>query len=243
VAADRLLAYGSAGSSLFNVAAPRHVVAMVALQDTLVLVVEPGIVVWLDAKSGEEAARQPVGGQLHLSGSPDGACLLDRASGRGWILHSSGGLSEPAAIHGADKAVFASGRYWYVTRHDTLLHGGPAPIELGVGPDMRGDIVVCVGSVWVSVPDGLLRVGSWDGQLGPLVPAPEGPVPHLACQGGRLVGGSGRQGLFVLDVAADADARHIDIDAGGDLTSLVATTTAAWAFPTETAVARVVPLG
>jgi hypothetical protein len=65
----------------------------------------------------------------------------------------------------------------------------------------------------------------------------------MACQGGRLVGGSGRQGLFVLDVAADADARHLDVDVGGDLAYLVATRTTAWAFPTATAVAHVVPLG
>jgi hypothetical protein len=74
------------------------------------------------------------------------------------------------------------------------------------------------------------------------VEAPEGPVPHLACAGGILVGGSGRHGLFVLNPSIDVGVRHLDVELGGELDFLVATRSIAWAFPAGRPEARLVPL-
>ena len=115
-------------------------------------------------------------------------------------------------------------------------------VNLEVLADERGAITVCAGAVWISVPGALLRVGAWSGELGPALPAPEGPVPFLACAGGVLVGASGRAGLLVLDPSIDADVRHLEVDLGGDLIGLEASTATAWAFPAGRPEARLVPV-
>lgn len=61
--------------------------------------------------------------------------------------------------------------------------------------------------------------------------APEGPVLHLTCADGVLVGSLGRHGLFVLDPSIGVGVRHLDVDLGGELDFLVVTSSIAWAVP------------
>lgn len=113
---------------------------------------------------------------------------------------------------------------------------------LGSGPGDRGGMVACAGSLWISVHAGLLRVGLWALEVGPLVEAPEGPVAFLACGGGLLAGGSGLAGLFVIDFLRDDGLRHLDVDLGGPLRALVTTREAVWALPEDRREIRLVRL-
>lgn len=240
LAADRLLTHAKAGDRLLEGAAPARATGLGASKGVLVAVVEPAVVVWLDKATGTEVMRRPVGGQATVAGGPSGVCILDELSHRAWVVGPEGALGEPVAVADVDGVTVADGRVWWTSGSDTFLHEGQRAIELAVGPEGRGGMTACAGSVWVSVTGGLLRVGTWAGELGPLVPAPEGPVPHLACGVGPLVGTSGRKGLFVLDPSIDADARHLDVDLGGSVAFLVATRQTAWVFPPADPVAYVV---
>jgi hypothetical protein len=235
-----LLAYEPGGSQLLEAPEPAGLLALAAAPDVVAAALEPGIVAWLDPDDGTERLRHPVGGDLLLAAGGDSVWALDRRSQRAWRLTDVGVLAEPISLAGVDQFVPQGNRLWWTSREDTLLQGGPRPVDLGVGSDARGGMTVCAGSVWISIRGGLLRVGAWDAEPGPLVEAGEGPVAHLACADGILAGGSGRQGLFVLDPSIDAGVRHLPVDLGGELDFLVASHSVIWAVPAGRPEARLV---
>jgi hypothetical protein len=235
-----LLAYEPGGSPLLEAPQPAGLLALAAAPDVVAAALEPGIVAWLDPDDGTERLRHPVGGDLFVAGGGDSVWALDRRSQRAWRLTGVGVLAEPVSVAGVDQFVPQGNRLWWTSREDTLLQGGPRPVDLGVGSDTRGGMTVCAGSVWISISGGLLRVGAWDAEPGPLLEAPEGPVRHLACADGILAGGSGRQGLFVLDPSIDAGVRHLPVDVGGELDFLVASHSVIWAVPAGRPEARLV---
>jgi hypothetical protein len=183
-----------------------------------------------------------VGGELTVAAGGGSVWALDRESERAWRLADAGVLTEPISLPAVDAFAPWGDRVWWTSHDDTLLRDGQRAVDLGVSPDERGGITVCSGSVWVSVPRGLLRVGAWAAELGPPLLVPEGPVSLLTCSDGILVGGSGRQGLFALDPSIDAGVRHLDGDLGGELAFLVATRAVAWAIPAGAPLARLVRL-
>lgn len=210
--------------------------------DGLVAVTEPGILVWLDGSTGDDVVRRAVGGDVSLVGGRDGLFVVDVASERAWPVTAPGTLGTPVPVPGVDRAAAARGSLWWTSRADTVLRSQGMDVELGVLAGRRGGIVGCAGSVWVSGDHCLLRVGAWGGDTSPPLPAPFGPVGHLACGDGRVLGGS-REGLFVLDPSIDADVRRLDLDfeLDDDPAAVVATKTAAWVFPSTEPLVRVVP--
>jgi hypothetical protein len=241
-ASGRLLAYEPSGAVLLEAPEPAGLLALTAAPGVLVAVLEPGIMAWLDPGTGRDQLRRPLGGQLAVAAGGNAVWALDRSSGRAWRLADVGTLTEPVRLGDVDQLAPEGERLWWTSHHDSLLRGGTRPVDLGVGADERGGMTACAGSVWVSVRGALLRVGAWAAELGPPVEAPEGPVPHLACASGVLVGGSGRHGLFLLNPSIDAGVRHLDVDLGGELDFLVATRSIAWAFPAGRPEARLVAL-
>jgi hypothetical protein len=238
----RLLAYDPGGSPLLEAAAPPGLVGLVAAPGALVAVLEPGTVAWLDPDSGREQQRRLLGGELSVAAGDGGVWVVDRGTAQAWRLTGPGQLDEPVPLGSVDRFAAQGDRLWWTSPHDTLLRGGTRPVDLQVGGDKRGGMAAAAGSVWISVPGGLLVVRAWAAQLGPPLKAPEGPVRQLAAGGGVLVGGSGRRGLFVLDPSVDADVRHLDVELGGELELLIATRSTAWAFPSGRAEARLVAL-
>jgi hypothetical protein len=239
-AGNRLAAYEPSGSRLLEAPKPTGLLALAAAPNVLAAALEPGVVAWLDPDAGTERLRRPVGGELVLAAGGGSVWALDRRSQRAWRLSDVGVLAGPVVLAGVDQFAPQGDRVWWTSRDDPLLRGGARPVDLGVGADARGGMTVCAGSVWISVSRGLLRVGAWGAELGPVVEAPEGPVRHLACADGVLVGGSGRHGLFLLDPSIDAGIRHLQVDLGGELDFLVATHSAVWAIPTGRPEARLV---
>jgi hypothetical protein len=241
-AGGRLMAYAPTGAVLLDVPEPAGLGSLAAGAGVVAAALEPGTVAWLDPGTGAERHRRPVGGDPVVTAGGGGLWALDRRSQRAWCLIDVGVLAEPVALTGLDRFAPEGDRIWWTSRDDTLLRGGARPVDLGVGAGARGGMVVCAGSVWVSVPGGLLRVGAWAAEPGPALEAPEGPVHHLACAGGVLVGASGHRGLFLLDSSVDLGIRHLPVDLGGELDFLVATRAVAWAMPAGRPEARLVTI-
>ena len=240
VAADRLLGFESDGAQVLDTPAPSGVDSLAVAGETLAAAVAPGVVIWLDGRSGAVAARAPVGGDPTLVAGGGAVWVFDRAAYRARRILEGGALGAVATLPGAAHFAPDGEQVWWTSREDTLLHGDGRTVELGMRSEQIGAVVACGGAIWLSVEGGLLLVGSWAAEIGAPIETPEGPVHHLACAGGILVGASGRHGLFVLDPSADVGVRHVDVDLGGDLGQLVATRSVTWAFPAGAAEARLV---
>lgn len=242
LAGETLAAFQPEGERAVVRAAPDALRTVASGPDGLVAIVEPGILAWLDATTGDDVVRRAVGGDLSLVGGRDGLFAVDVASERAWPVTAPGTLGTPVPVPGVERAAVARGAIWWTSRTDTVLRSAGMEVDLGVLADQRGGMVGCAGSVWVSGDHGLLRVGAWGGDTSPPLPAPFGAVGHLACGDGCLVGGS-RDGLFVLDPSIDADVRrlNLDFDLDDDPAAVVATRTAAWVFSSTEPLARVVP--
>jgi hypothetical protein len=240
VAGGELLAYEASGSLRFGVAAPDGLGSLAAGADALAAALEPGVIAWLNPRSGEVQAQLPVGGEPIVLAGGGAIWAFDPLSGRAWRLAGVGSLARSVSLSGADLLAPDGARLWWTSREDTLLRGADRPVDIGVDTKDRGAMVACAGSVWISAPYGLRRVGAWAGDAGPPLLTPEQSVRFLTCAQGILVGGSGRHGLFVLDPSIDVGVRHLDVDLGGDLDFLVATQSIVWAFPAEQPEARLV---
>ncbi|MEV0166068.1 hypothetical protein B0I32_104114 [Nonomuraea fuscirosea] len=176
---------------------------------------------------------------LGPSGAPDGDLPFDgrvvAGGGEIWAvgadlarrLTGPGRLGEPVQLPALDACAAEGERLWWTSRRDTILRGGPKEVELG--RDRRGAMVVCAGSLWISVTGGLLRVSAWSGEPGRLVAAPEGPVPFLVCANGVLTGGA--RDLFTLAPAAGAPLRVIELGLDVPLALVIAAGRHVWAFP------------
>ncbi|MEV1179436.1 hypothetical protein, partial [Nonomuraea sp. NPDC049784] len=150
-------------------------------------------VYWLD-QGGVPVASARFEGRVLAGGGEIWAV----GAGQARRLIGPGHLGEPAALPGLDLCAIEGERLWWTSKRDTLLRGGPKEVDLGTLE--RGGMVVCAGSLWISVAGGLLRVSAWSGEPRRFVGAPAGPVPFLVCANGVLAGG-GRD-LFALAPAA-----------------------------------------
>jgi len=238
-AADgRLLVFDAAGRLQHDVDAPADILSLGAAGGRIAATLEPGVIAWLDPSTGDVLGRRLVGGAPTLvSGSA--IWSVDAASGRAWRLADPGVAIGPRAVSDIDRAAADGERLWWTTRGDATLRSDDRAIDLGVMSSERGDIVVCAGSVWVSVAQALIRVGAWAGTRGRDVRAPVERPALLACARGVLVGCSA-DGLFVLDPRIDEEARLVEADVGVDVAQLVTTRTMAWVFPRERPEARLV---
>lgn len=239
-AGDRLFAFEAAGTLRLDLPLS-GVRSLSASGSYLAAILEDEILVWLDPQSGSEEGRRPVGRTAELVSGGGAVWAIDYASGEGLRLGEPGQVAVRVQMPGVDRAAADGERVWWLSRGDMKLRDGSREVDIDVRPDERGGLTVCANSVWLSVAQGLVRVGTWNAMKGPLIPVSAGPLPFLTCGGGVLVGGSSTAGLFVLDSSADADVRRMDIDADGEMGILVATRTIAWVFSERDSKAWLVP--
>ena len=237
VARGRLAAYDTGGGLRWDADAPAAVTALAAARGgMLVAAVEPGGVAWLDVRSGAVLARQTLGGDVTVGAGGGAAWAIDRRSEQAWRLEPHGSRAGPVPIPGVHQFAVDGERIWWTCRRDTKLRDGQHVVDLGAE---AAALVACAGSIWISTPGALRRVGAWSGELGPPVPGPAEMATHLDCADGMLAGGSERT-LFVLDPRIDADARVLDVTPGGPLGFLLATQSHVWAIAAGRAQAHVV---
>lgn len=237
-AGDRLLSYSATGEERFDTAAPEGLRSLGAGGDGIAATLDTGVIVWFDPETGETRKRASLAGEIDLVSGDQHMWAVDREAGRGWRLDGPGMTGRALALGPVDRAAAEGDRLWWTSREDTLLRGGDRQIDLGVEAAQRGGMAACAGSIWIGARGALVRVGAWAAELGRPIEAPGGPVPHLACSGGAIVGGPAESGLIVLDPSVDAGVRRVDVDVGGELAFLIATQDLVWAFPTGAAEAR-----
>jgi hypothetical protein len=208
---------------------------------SLIAALDSGAIAWLDSRSGRVIAERPAGTALLLVSGGGAVWAIDRSTSRAWRVRETGVLDAARPVPGVDRAAADGNRLWWTTGNGASLHDFERTVDLVVAAPHRGALAVCSGSVWVSVTGGLIRVGAWAADRGPIVKAPDGPVPFLACVDGVLVGGSQRGRLFVLDPSVDANARALDGDVG-DIGWLVGVGSTAWIFAAVRAEARLMTL-
>ncbi|MFI7642119.1 hypothetical protein [Nonomuraea sp. NPDC049400] len=190
-------------------------------------------VYWLD-QCGVPVASARFKGRVLAGGGEIWAV----GAGQARRLIEPGHLGEPVALPGLDLCAVEGERLWWTSKRDTLLRGGPREVDLGTRE--RGGMIVCAGSLWISVAGGLLRVSAWSGEPRRFVGAPAGPVPFLACANGVLAGG-GRD-LFALAPAAGAAVRMIQLGLKAPLALMIAAGKHVWAFPAGRPQALIVPM-
>jgi len=239
-AGGRLLSFEAAGTPRLNQSLA-GVRSLGASGFRLAAILDEGVIVWLDSRSGRETGRRAVSTKAVLVSGGGAIWAVDEPRSEALRLGEPGQVAARVPVPGVDRAAADGDRVWWLSRRDTKLRDGSREVDVGVGPGERGALAVCANSVWLSVARGLVRVGTWNGAAGPLVPVSAGPLPFLTCGGGVLVGGSSADGLLVLDPLADADVRHLPIDCD-DLGMLVATRTMAWALSARNPEARLVPI-
>lgn len=227
---DRLLTFTASGTAIAEGRGAGELRSLAASDGRLLATTESTVVERLD--NGETLSRMasPVGGDAALVQGGGAVWLYDRAAQRARRLTPEFGSPAELAVSDADRIAPDGTQLWWTSRADTMLRNGSAAIDLQVGSKARGGLVACAGSIWCSVAGGLLRVSAWAAELGLPIAAPEGPVDHLVCAGGILVGGSGRNGLFLMNPSSDVDVEHIDVDFGGPLEHLVGTRSVVWGF-------------
>jgi hypothetical protein len=239
VAGGRLEAYDAGAHRRWEAGAPRDITALAAARDgMLAAAVETGIIAWIDGRSGEVVTRQSLGGDLTVTAGGGAAWAVDRRHERAWRVEPDGSRAGPVPLPGVARVAVDGERIWWTSRHDTLLRGDGHAVDLGRA---AGAVAACAGSVWISAPGALLRVGAWSGELGRPLPAPGGTATHLDCADGMLAGGSAG-GLFVLDPRIDADAQRLDVALEDELGFLLATRSHVWAIAAGRDRAHVVPV-
>ncbi|NRQ39422.1 hypothetical protein HII36_47500 [Nonomuraea sp. NN258] len=218
---------------------------------------------WLAAACGTPLAKVPFRGRVQ-SGCGEIWAVGDGGARR---LVAPGRLGDLVDLPGLDRCAIDGRRLWWTSRHDTLLRGGPRTVDLdqpkrvpreratgrrrrpaagntdvtarkGARRADRGAMTVCAGSLWISVPDGLVRVSAWSGEPRRRLKVPAGPVPFLVCANGVLVGGGARE-LFVLNPLATRTTR-LRLDA--PLAHLVPAGKHVWAFPANRPEALIIPV-
>lgn len=242
-AGRRLLAFDEAGGRRLEVPLSDEVTCLAAASRWLVAVQPAGTLAWLNADDGTVRATQPAGRSTALISGGGAVWALDRDAGRAWRADEPGAPRDLRLLPDVDQAASDGERLWWTSTRDAWLRDGERAVDLGAALRRgRGGLAVCVGSVWMGVAGGLCRVGTWGGELGPLVKGLEDAVPFLACAGGVLVGAATRDRLIALDPSADADVRVLDVETGGEVGALVATGRTAWVFPRGRSEVRLVPV-
>jgi hypothetical protein len=240
VAGKRLLGFTERGEGRVDSALDVAVSGLAVNGSTLVAVLDSGAIGWLDAASGRVIAQRPAGSAASLVAGGGAVWAVDPSTSRAWRVGEEDVLGNSRPVPGLERAAADGDRLWWTTRDGSSLRDFERTVDLGVPAGDCGALATCAGSVWVSVRGGLVRVGTWGAEKGPLIEVPGGPVPFLTCSGGVLVGASEQARMFVLDFSADADVRAFDIDGGGTVSALVAVGGTAWIFAAGRAEARLV---
>jgi hypothetical protein len=202
------------------VAATATVVVAALANDTLVAFDGDGTELW-----GESAGR----GDWQLRAAGDAVWAWNRDSGQ-LVRCTKSGVESRTRMEGASfapgrDAIYAlSSDGMIATRDATGADGPSARLPDDAGP--TGATVVCANALWVSVTDVLVLVNARTLEVKARLPAPEGPVAHLICDGQRLFGGS--RGVFTYDPAVDARVRALPITIGSPVRGLASTGSRLW---------------
>ena len=103
-----------------------------------------------------------------------------------------------------------------------------------------GAVTACANAVWISVQKGLLLIDQHELKHRATVDAPEGPVPHLICADGKIVGG--HHGVFVLNPMTDHRAHPLPVQPKSPLSAIAANSAVVWALESAEPIVHITDL-
>ena len=196
---------------------------------------ERGDVAAYEAVSGRLLWRgATAAGSLRLSGGPDCLWAWEPGSAKAGAFDLSGGvvryqlwpIAALAAVSNAAYILGADGRLGYQEAGQPLSHAEP----LKARALSWGAVVACANALWVSAASSLILIDRRTLAIRATLAAPEGPVPHLVCDEGRLMGGL--HSAFLFDPAADAKVRQLDVHSKSSWRAIAATSSCLWLLET-----------
>lgn len=201
----------------------------------LAFALEGGDVVAHDAASGRLLWRgATAAGPLRISGAPDCIWAWEPGSAKAWAFDLAGGvvryrlwpIASLAAVSNAAYFLGADGRLGYQEAGQPLSQAEP----LKARASSWGAVVACANALWVSAAGSLILIDRRTLAIRATLAAPEGPVPHLVCDEGRLMGGL--HSAFLFDPAADAKVRPLDVHSKSSWRAIAAASSCLWLLET-----------
>ena len=167
VVGGRLLSFSGSGEAVFDVPMTQAVTQLACTRELLVAVAENHRLVWLDPATGRLLAERAAGDTPRLVAGSRPGWAVDPVDIARLENSRTGVLDAPRIAPGTDQAAADGDRLWWTSRHDTELRDlAGLPEDIGHGAGERGAMVVCSNSLWISVRNGLCRVGAWDAKRG-----------------------------------------------------------------------------
>jgi hypothetical protein len=217
-------------------------VAVACAKDFVAVGLGSGTVVALDPETGAEIWRRSLGA-MRLKSGPDCIWASERDKDELVSFDRSGASTRVRAENVRDFAALPTGVVWLsrdgVLAAHNVLESSPRTLPLPQGVT-AGALAACANAVWVSIENGLLLVDQYEFQLRSKLSAPEGPVPHLLCSDGKLVGGW--NGVFVLNPIADARVHPLPVEPQSPLTGIAATADVVWCLESAQPVVHITQL-
>ena len=232
------------GKQVRQISLAESPVALAAAEGFIAAGLASGAVVAFDAETGAELWKRTVGpGAVQLKGGPDRIWAAEREGGVLVSFDRAGAGSRVQAAHVQAFAALPGGVVWLsrdgVLAAHNVLESSPRTLPLGQGAT-AGGLAACANAVWVSIEKALLLVDQYEFQLRSTLAAPEGPVPHLICADGKLVGGL--NGVFVLNPMTDARVHPLPVQPASPLSGIAATSELVWALESAQPVVHITQL-
>lgn len=210
-------------------------VDLAIVSDSLVIASKDGLVLWYSVNTGQEIFRSSISSaNLCLKADRDMLWVLDREQSKLVAFDYTNKLREVKVESVKDFTVGQGKVYWLSYEGTITCHDSNVDVQDEtrlLTADQAGSISFCANSLWISVTEGLMMALVLSLEPGDILPAPEGPVPHLICNDGAIIGG--KKGLFVLDPSADNNIYPIDISLKSELRALVGADTCIWALESD----------
>ncbi len=223
------------GSRLENLELDVTPVDLAIVSDAIAIASQNGLVLWHSINTGREIYRVSISSaNLALKADNKVLWVLDREHSKLVAFDYTNKIREIKTGSVKDFAVGRGKVYWLsyegaITCHDS--NAGVQDETKALTTDQTGSISYCANSLWISVTDGLMMASVLSLEAGNILPAPEGPVPHLICNDGAIIGG--KQGLFVLDPSTDNNIYPVDISLRSELCALVGADNCIWALESD----------
>jgi len=183
--------------------------------------------------------RLPISSPVSMHATERGICVADRESRTLTCFDARDGRQlEQTPINDAPSGPDPSGGYRLSP--DGVLSapdGRTLTIPEAAG---AGAVAVCANGVWISVKDALLLINPYEMTHRATLAAPEGPVPHLLCADGKLVGGL--HGVFVLNPMTDHRVHALPVQPKSPLAAIAANSAAVWALESAEPVVHITDL-
>jgi len=221
----------SEGNSVGRITLPEPPVALAAADGFVAAGFTSGIIAGYDPKSGSQLWRGAVGsGDLEMKSGTEHVWAAERGGGV-VIAYDRSGTGSRVPTEGMQHfAPGAEGVFW-LSQEKVLVHS-PTQGERRTSPlpddSIAGSMVACANAVWLSIPGGLLLLDQYSLQVRTTLKTPEGPVLHLMCCDGKLIGGS--RGVFVLNPMSDSMAHALPIQPASPLRAIAAVPAKVWAL-------------